>query len=176
VTAAFDALELNIIEARLQLSSSGFALYSFNATVPEADSATKQDYMSFLEERLRTLILEKESDKAISRRSASRVLKYFPIQPRVIFSFGNPSYTAMEVIAQDQPGLLHNVARVLAQHNIILISAKVSTFGERADDIFYIRRHDHSPVVDELVLNDVRSKICEALDRAPTSKKKVTAA
>jgi len=176
VTGAFDALELNINEARLQLSSNGFALYSFNATVPEPESATEQNYMSFLEQRLRALILENVRDKAISRRNASRVLKHFPIQPRVIFSFGNPSYTAMEVIAQDQPGLLHNVARILAQHNLILISAKVSTFGERAEDIFYIRRHDHSPVVDEAVLNDLESKICRALDSTPAAKSKPAAA
>lgn len=170
VTGAFDELELNIIEARLQLSSNGFALYTFNATVPEVESANKDSYLNFLEDQLRASILEKDGDRAVARRSASRALKHFPIQPRVIFSFGNPSYTAMEVIAQEQPGLLHNVARILAQHNLILISAKVSTFGERAEDIFYIRRHDHTPVIDEAVLKDLESQLCKALDRTPAKK------
>lgn len=168
VTGAFDALELNIIEARLQLSSNGFALYSFSATVSEAESATNPSYMNFLGDRLRALILETDNNQAISRRNASRVLKHFPIQPHVIFSFGNPSYTAMEVIAQDQPGLLHSVARVLAQHNLILISAKVSTFGERAEDIFYIRRHDHTPVINETVLKDLQERIVRALEHTST--------
>jgi len=170
VTGAFDALELNIIEARLQLSSNGFALYSFNAIVPESESAKKKGYMHFLEGQLRSLILEHESGKVISRRSASRALKHFPIQPNVSFTFSNPSYTAMEVVAQDQPGLLHNVALILAQHNLILISARIATFGERVEDVFYIRRHDHTQVTDESLLRDLETQICAALDRTPATK------
>lgn len=177
VTASFDAMDLNIIEARLQLSNNGFALYSFNALVPEDDSAKKKDYMDFLERRLRELILQAHRDRAISRRSASRALKHFPIQPRVSFTFNNPRYTAMEVVAQDQPGLLHNVARSLQHQNIKLLSAKVATFGERAEDIFFIQRHDRTPVTDEAVLDRLDKEICMALDRtAKKDRKKIVAA
>ncbi len=165
VTGAFDELELNIIEARLQLSSNGYALYSFNATVPEVESAKKKTYTHFLEQRLRKLILERNSEKVISRRSASRALKHFPIQARVKFLFNSDSYTTMEVIAQDQPGLLHNVALVLREHNLILLNARVATFGERAEDIFYIRHGDHSPVIETKILEQLEQQICEALDK-----------
>jgi [protein-PII] uridylyltransferase len=171
VTGAFDEMELNIIDARLQLSSHGYALYTFSAMFPESESAKDKDYMSFLEDRVRTLILDKDSNKPISRRSASRALKHFPIQPKVSFLFNNPSYTTMEVVAQNQPGFLHNVARILAQHNIILISARIGTFGERAEDIFYIRKHDHSPVIEPELLADLEQKICSALDKSPKQKK-----
>jgi len=169
VTGSFDQLELNIIEARLQLSSNGFALYSFNAVVPESDNATKQDYMHFLERRLRSLILEPQDDKAISRRNASRALKHFPIKPRVSFLLNSDNYTTMEVVAQDQPGFLHNVALVLKKHNLILLSARIATFGERAEDVFYIRHGDHTPVVDTKVLSQLKSQICLALDKSTAS-------
>jgi len=117
VTGAFDSMELNIIEARIQLSSNGFALYSFNATVPDAESARKQSYITFLEQRMRELILKYDDNKYTSRKSASRALKHFPIQPKVSFLFNSSSFTTMEVVAQDQPGLLHKVARVLRTHN-----------------------------------------------------------
>ena len=175
VTGAFDSLELNIIEARLQLSSNGYALYSFSAIVPETESAQKKNYMAFLEQRLRALTLENDGRESVFRRHSSRALKHFPIQPRVLFSFNSSSYTTMEVIAQDQPGLLHNVAGIVAKHNLSLISARIATFGERAEDIFYIRRHDHTPVVDEGVLKDLEAQICEALDhtsKADKSRKK----
>ncbi len=166
VTGSFDQLELNIIEARLQLSSNGFALYSFNAVVPESENATKHDYMQFLERRLRSLMLEQDDQKATSRRNASRALKHFPIQPRVSFLFNSKLYTTMEVVAQDQPGFLHNVALVLQEHNLILLSARIATFGERAEDIFYIRHGDHTPVVDSTVLSELERKICLALDKS----------
>jgi [protein-PII] uridylyltransferase len=173
VTGSFDQLELNIIEARLQLSSNGFALYSFSAVAPESENETEQAYMSFLEQRLRSLIVEKEveneAEKVISRRNASRALKHFPIEPRVTFLFNSKSYTTMEVVAQDQPGFLHNVALVLKKHNLILLSARIATFGERAEDIFYIRHGNHKPVVENEILSQLESEICLALDKNTAS-------
>ncbi len=166
VTGSFDKLELNIIEARLQLSSNGFALYSFNAVVPENENATKLDYMRYLEHRLRSLMLEREDEKVISRRNASRALKHFPIQTKVSFLFNSKSYTTMEVVAQDQPGFLHNVALILKNHNLILLSARIATFGERAEDIFYIRHGDHTPVIDAHILQQLENQICLALDKS----------
>lgn len=171
VTGSFDELELNIIEARLQLSNNGFALYTFNAVVPEAELATKRAYMRHLETKLRDLILQTHGTDTVARKTASRALKHFPIKPRVNFLFHHSSYTAMEVIAQDQPGLLHNVAIILREHNMILLSARVATFGERAEDVFYIRHGDHKPVTEPDVLAQLESKISAALDRRPKSKK-----
>jgi [protein-PII] uridylyltransferase len=169
VTGSFDQLELNIIEARIQLSSNGFALYSFTAVVPENENATEQDYMSFLERRLRSLILEKDDVKVISRGNSSRALKHFPIEPRVRFLFNSTNYTTMEVVAQDQPGFLHNVALVLKKHNLILLSARIATFGERAEDIFYIRHGNHRPVIDVKIMNQLESEIYLALDKNVSS-------
>lgn len=136
--------------------------------VPESENATEQNYMQFLEQSLRSLILERDDEKAIVRRNASRALKHFPIQTRVSFLFNSDSYTTMEVVAQDQPGFLHNVALVLKQHNLILLSARIATFGERAEDIFYIRHGDHSPVVQAEILDELKHKICLALDKSST--------
>ena len=120
--------------------------------------------MRHLEVKLRELILEQDQGKAISRKSTSRALKHFPVQPRVSFLFNHESYTTMEVIAQDQPGLLHNVALILRDHNMILLSARIATFGERAEDVFYIRHGDHSPVTEPEILSTLEKKICDALD------------
>lgn len=171
VTGAFDEMELNIIEARLQLSSNGFALYSFNATVPEPESARKKDYTERLQQRLRRNIIEYDDRNFVSRNNASRALKHFPIKPSVSFLFNASSYTTMEVVAQDQPGLLHKVARVLRDHNLILLSARVATFGERAEDIFYIRHGDHSPVVEQSILEQLEELICAALDKRTPAQK-----
>ena len=163
VTGAFDALELNIIEARIQLSTNGFALFSFNAVVPSSETATKKDYMTFLQKRMRSLILEYDDNKIVDRKNASRALKHFPIEPNIIFTFDKPNYTTMEVIAQDQPGLLYKVAQILAQHNLILMSARIATFGERAEDVFFIQDHQRSQVTDNSLLNKLSEQIHTAL-------------
>jgi len=180
VTASFDELELNIIEARLQSSKNGFALYSFRALIVETQSSEPQSvksaaYMRSIEKQLRSLMLRKESPKLISRRSASRALKHFPIQPKVSFSFNHPAYTTVDVIAQDQPGLLHNVARILQENDLYLVSARVATFGARAEDIFFVRQHDHTSVTDELKLAKLSQQICDALDKRTEAEKREAA-
>jgi len=172
VTAAFDDLDLNILEARLQSSKNGFALYSFRATVPEAQSAQKISYTRSLEKQLRSLILKKKSTSLIRRRSASRALKHFPIEPEVSFSFNHPAYTTVDVVAQDQLGLLHNVAFILQENDLYLVSARVATFGARAEDIFFVRQHDHTPVTDEAKLAKLGKEICAALDRRTAAEKR----
>ena len=54
--------------------------------------------------------------------------------------------TIMVVTAQDRPGLLHQVARALIECKTHLVSAKISTFGERVEDIFYITDLDGQPI------------------------------
>lgn len=163
VTGSFAELDLNIIEARLEMSTNGFALYTFNALVPETEHARKKDYMEFLEHRIRELLFKPQSSDPIANNVSSRTLKHFPIKPTVSFLFNNETYTTMEIVAQDQAGLLHNVARILNKHNLILLSARIATFGERAEDIFYIRHGDHTPVVDEGVLKQLEKQILSAL-------------
>ncbi len=172
VTASLDKLDLNIIEARLQSSKNGFALYSFSAIMPESQSSNEDRTLRDLEKQLRASILQKQPAQLISRRSSSRALKHFPIQPQVTFSFNNPSYTTVDVIAQDQLGLLHNVAFILQENDLYLLSARVATFGARAEDIFFVRQHDKTPVTDEVKLEKLRQEICEALDTRSESQKK----
>jgi [protein-PII] uridylyltransferase len=167
VTGAFDSLELNIIEARLQKTTTGFSLYSFNATLPHLDEAKSQQYMKALEKKLRSLILQGNLGKQVQRRNASRVLKHFPIKTKVSFSLHTDTYTVMDVYAQDQPGLLHNVAIILNTLDLRLVNAKVATFGERAEDVFFIQTLSGEPVEDENKLAALEQQICEALDNQP---------
>ena len=163
VTYSFDQLELNIIEARLQLSKNGLALYSFNALSPDNEYAKKNDYCRHLEQRLQTLILQMDGEQTVHRHRASRALKHFPIQPSVTFTNNHPNYTIMEVLAQDQPSLLHNVASVLREHKLILVNARIATFGERAEDILFIQKQDQTPITNTKLQKQLESKICKAL-------------
>jgi len=172
VTASFDELDINIVEAQMQTSTLGFALYSFKAMVDGSESGDDPEHLQYLEKTLRNLMLSQQSDRPISRRKASRALKHFPIHSRVSFTFDNPNHTAMEVVAQDQPGLLHNVALALKQHSLKLLSAKISTFGEKAEDVFFIQNHDQTPVIDEELLASLEKDIIQALDRNKTKAKK----
>ena len=44
----------------------------------------------------------------------------------------------MEVSTSDRPGLLSRIGWALAKCGVRLHTAKIATFGERAEDIFYV--------------------------------------
>ena len=74
-----------------------------------------------------------------SRGRVSRRVRSFPVKPRVAL---RPDEKAqrwlLSVSASDRSGLLYAIARVLAEHQINLQLAKVSTLGERVEDTFLV--------------------------------------
>ena len=48
-------------------------------------------------------------------------------------------YTVIDLAARDRPGLLHEVAEVLAEMKLSIHSAHVGSYGERVFDAFYVQ-------------------------------------
>jgi [protein-PII] uridylyltransferase len=48
-------------------------------------------------------------------------------------------FSVLEVFTRDRVGLLSEISRVLADHGLDIYLAKVSTEGEKAADVFYVR-------------------------------------
>ena len=71
----------------------------------------------------------------------------------------------MEVVARDQPGLLHKVAICLLEHKITMINARIATFGERAEDVFFITDHNGHAISDENRLKKLAKAMCAGIKR-----------
>ncbi|OGI39210.1 MAG: hypothetical protein A2140_05000 [Candidatus Muproteobacteria bacterium RBG_16_62_13] len=52
----------------------------------------------------------------------------------------------VEVTTQDRPGLLYQIALALRACGLNLVNAKVATYGERVEDIFFVNTPDGRPV------------------------------
>ena len=64
----------------------------------------------------------------------------FLVQPSVqIHDDISADYTVIDVAARDRPGLLHEVAEVLAELKLSIHSAHVGSYGERVFDAFYVQ-------------------------------------
>lgn len=164
VTGAFEQADLDIIEAKINSTNAGFGLYTFTCLVPEQELTNEPRYLQHLERELRNSMLFGQNNREFSRSFVSRALKHFPIKPTVAFINSSDNHTIMEVIAQNQPGLLHKVALCLLKCNVQLINARIATFGERAEDVFFIAMRDGSPVVSETILDELSSSICSVLN------------
>jgi len=162
VTKGFERMNLNIADAKIHTTSSGFALYTFVALEESLSDGMDKAHIEHLEKELRNRIIhdtEPESDKVFR---LPRKLKHFNIETRVNFS-QTSHHTVMEVIALDQPGLLHRVSRCLLRCKVHLLTAKIATFGERVEDVFFITDRDGNAVTDTEQLECLRSNILSAL-------------
>ena len=54
--------------------------------------------------------------------------------------------TKLEINTLDKLGVLSNIAYVLYEMNISLINARISTMGERVEDVFFVSDANHKPL------------------------------
>jgi [protein-PII] uridylyltransferase len=103
----------------------------------------------------------------LERRAASQVLRpgiEVPPPSVSVVPDASESATVLEIRAHDRPGLLHRVGTALAAAKVDIRSAKVSTWGAEAVDVFYVVELDTGLPLDEARATAVRDSVLEALD------------
>jgi [protein-PII] uridylyltransferase len=67
-------------------------------------------------------------------------MQAFTVAPRVLVdNKASAWHTVVEVNGRDRPGLLFELTRVLTGLNLQVSSAKISTYGEKVVDVFYVK-------------------------------------
>ncbi len=134
----FDQAHFSILDAKIHTAKNGYALDTFQ--IVTADSVTHyRELVSTVETGLtKTIELEVPLPEPTKGRLSRRV-KHFPITPRVtLLPDERAQHWVLSVSASDKAGLLFTIAGILAKHHINLKLAKITTLGERVEDIFLI--------------------------------------
>ncbi len=147
----FGRCGLTILEARVHTTRAGYALDTFAVLDPSNPHASYRDTIQFVEFELSRLLEDKSPLPVPVEGRISRQLKHFPLTPEVqIFPDDKGTHYILEVVAGDRPGLLAKIAYTLARANVNVVSAKINTLGERAEDVFLIdgaRLHDEQALL-----------------------------
>jgi [protein-PII] uridylyltransferase len=139
----FDRHGFSIQDARVHTTSDGFALDTFQVVgpLPDPDDEAEGYRLLVAQVQAQALAAIQRSGPLPppTRGRVSRRVRSFPETPSVTLT---PDERAqrwlLTVTASDRVGLLYAIARVLAQHGINLQLAKVTTLGERVEDVFLI--------------------------------------
>ncbi len=91
-------------------------------------------------------------------------LKVFRVPPRVLIdNNASRDLTVIEVNGRDRPGLLYQVTLALTKLSLIIKSARIATFGERAVDVFYVQTALGDKIQNRRKLKTTERRLLEAL-------------
>jgi len=159
--------QLNIQDARLYSSSDGYTVDTFYV-LNENDQPIGDNPKRY-KKIVRAILSELEllgEYKDVIRRRTPRLLKQFstPTQTHISNDIGS-GYTVLEVISPDRTGLLATIGQIFMEHGIYVQNAKISTLGERVEDVFFISDAQGQPLGNAEACKALQQEICSRLDQ-----------
>jgi [protein-PII] uridylyltransferase len=138
ICAYFDRNGLSVLDARINTTRHGYALDNFIVVHTEED-VQYRDIANLVEQQLTDRLSRDVPLPEPAKGRLSRLSRTFPITPRVdLRADERGQYYILSVSANDRPGLLYAIARVLAEHRVGVHAARINTLGERVEDVFLL--------------------------------------
>ncbi len=81
----------------------------------------------------------------------------------------------LSLVGTDRPGLLADVAQVLRSHRLRVHDARISTFGERVEDIFLLSDQNDRALTDPQSIDDMRGALIACLEGDSSNDKQSSA-
>jgi [protein-PII] uridylyltransferase len=132
----------NIVDARIMTMSNGMALDTFWVQDLAGHAFDRPDKLARLAavfENVLTGDLKPHRELARPPAFPSRT-QAFTVAPRVLVdNRASALHTVIEVNGRDRPGLLFELTRELTRLSLQVSSAKISTYGEKVVDVFYVK-------------------------------------
>jgi [protein-PII] uridylyltransferase len=149
----------NIVDAKIMTMSNGMALDTFWVQDPAGEPFDRPDKLARLAvifENVLTGDLKPHRELARPPAFRSRT-QVFTVAPRVLIDNKASAYhTVIEVNGRDRPGLLFELTRALTSLNLQVSSAKISTYGEKVVDVFYVKNLFGHKVEHRTKLGEIR--------------------
>jgi len=149
-TAVLDELGLTIVDARIVPMSGAQTLNTY--FVLESDGSPINEFRRLEEIRSRlpsALTVGDDNEPTVNRR-APRQVRMFSTAVQVGVSQDPVNRrTVLELVTGDRPGLVLQLGNLFEEHGVTLHNAKITTLGERAEDVFFITTNENTPLDEE---------------------------
>ncbi|MDO3433393.1 [protein-PII] uridylyltransferase [Rhizobium sp. CBN3] len=141
IAGACAAAGANIVDAQIFTTSDGRALDTIHVSREFADDADELRRAATIGRMIEDVLAgRKRLPEVIATRTRNRKRsKAFDIPPSVnITNSLSNKFTVIEVECLDRPGLLSEITAVLSDLSLDIQSARITTFGEKVIDTFYV--------------------------------------
>jgi [protein-PII] uridylyltransferase len=152
----FHTKGLAVLDAQIHTTTRGFALDSFMLDARLLEGRQRA-MLTLISDDLRRLIENPEPLPAPQLGKLSRQSRSFPLPTTVQITPDESQQTfTLNLTTVDRPGLLYAIAFQLAQFGVDIANARITTLGERAEDVFLLQggnlQHDRSQLALERAL------------------------
>ncbi len=166
VAGAIAAVDANIVDAKAFTTPQGMAIETFwlqdNDDTALSASGTLAKLTVQIERALAGQM--KRSEPQAQRSFVPDRIKVFKVPPRVIIdNQASATHTVIEINGRDRSGFLYLVTGALFSLSLQISSAKISTFGERAVDVFYVKDGFGMKITHEGRLATIRETLLAAI-------------
>ncbi len=162
--SALSQLQLNILDARILETNDSYVLDTFVVLNEQGKPISNPADLDIIENRVLEEIQLGNAPVRQRMVTIPRALKQFTLRTSVTFEQDKRlQRTLLRLRTTDRPGILAGIGQVFMEHNVRLYNARVATFGERVEDVFYITTQDKRSITDELQLENLKMAIIDTL-------------
>ena len=147
ITATLDELGLTVVDARIVPMSGTQTLDTYCVLESDGSRIGEGRRLQEIRSRLPKALIIDDGRPLMVYRRAPRQVRMFSTaaQARVSQDPAN-NRTVLELVAADRPGLLLQLGTLFEEHAVVLHNAKITTLGERAEDVFFITTDRNKPL------------------------------
>lgn len=159
----------NIIGAQISTTRDGLALDTFSL---QRGFEAEDDENRRVERIRRTIerVLTGEvrlAEMLEQKRPAERRIVAFTVEPEFVISNDlSDHFTVIEVAGLDRPGLLYDLTSAISDLQLDINSAHITTFGEKAVDVFYVTDLTAKKIIDPKRQAAIRERLVATLTAA----------
>jgi len=157
---------VDIVQAQAATFADGFVLDVFAVAVDPEEAGGAERDRRIMEGVRQALAGEVSLSKALWQAPPWRKrAEAFSVSPQVVIdNKASQTHTVIEVVGRNRPGFLNKIAWTLTQQGLQIAQSRISTYGERAVDVFYVKDVFGLKIEQPIKIAAVRKALKEALD------------
>lgn len=177
ITGVMAANGVNILGAQINTLKNGVALDILQVNSPAGEYITEEGKLKKIEADLAAVVTGSvKVDSLVKKRKQPSILDS-KARPRVrttveIDNEVSDAYTVLDIHTQNRIGLLYDITSTLAGLGLYIYIAKISTKGDEAADIFYVKDIFGQKIFYNERLNEIADTIYTVLAGPETEKSK----
>jgi [protein-PII] uridylyltransferase len=160
-----DSEDINFLEAKIFGMKNGYCFDCLKISDKNGSAISErtEKAVKIITKLSESLDQEDLIPKLVKKRLPTH-LKHFNLKTSINVKHDMTNrWTQIDLRTKDRPGILANVSRVFVSHNAVIKKARISTYGERAEDSFCISSVEDTPFLKKKELNQLITDLKESL-------------